>query len=278
MNVLGRMIVDSTAATRNERLRVDLRLAVVADTDEWVGLFDRVLFGHAVHRGRRDQQRATDAGLLRRDEDVLGAADVDRADLRARGLDRERGRGVHDDVGARDEPANRVEIADVAAKLVDRAFEPGVVERRHVERAHVVAVGEKPSREVQAEESRAAGDCVQHRAYASWQTRPAAQRPPRDESAQTRHRHARPPPLQSVPPWVGGGLGWDLPGTQRQTQRPTRAACTRAFTGWGGGFEFTSTAASNRIEIPTRLSPIRLRGSRCSMLSWPRSSAGRATK
>ena len=63
---------------------------------------------------------------------------------------------MHDDVGARDELAHALAVADVAAELLDRLLEGGVVERRHVDRADVVAVGEQPPGEVQAEEACAA--------------------------------------------------------------------------------------------------------------------------
>ncbi len=79
---------------------------------------------------------------------------------------------MDDDVGAVDEPAHGVGVANVAAELLDGTLELGVVERRHVERANGVAVCEQPPREVQAEETRAAGDRVQHRTYASWPTGP----------------------------------------------------------------------------------------------------------
>ena len=53
-------------------------------------------------------------------------------------------------------------------QLLDRRLEPGVVERREVERAHLVAVRDEPPRQVQAEEARAARDRPQHgRTYPS---------------------------------------------------------------------------------------------------------------
>ena len=77
---------------------------------------------------------------------------------------------MDDDVGAVDEPAHSFEVAHVAPQLVDGALELDVVEGRHVERANSVPVGEQPPGKVQAEKSRTAGDRVQHRTYASWQT------------------------------------------------------------------------------------------------------------
>jgi hypothetical protein len=49
--------------------------------------------------------------------------------------------------------ARRRADADVAAQLVDPPLETRLVERREVERAHLVPVGEQPPREVQAEEA-----------------------------------------------------------------------------------------------------------------------------
>ena len=117
-----------------------------------------MLLGDAVDGGRRDEDDPADARVTCGQEDVLGSADVDRADRRARGLDRERGRGVHDDVSAGAEPARPFGVADVASLLVHRALELGVVQRHDVQRADLVTLGEQPPREVQAEKARTAGD------------------------------------------------------------------------------------------------------------------------
>jgi hypothetical protein len=55
---------------------------------------------------------------------------------------------MNDHVGAVHELADAVAVADVAAQLVDGAFELGVVERDDVEGSHVVPVCEQPSRKV----------------------------------------------------------------------------------------------------------------------------------
>ena len=59
-------------------------------------------------------------------------------------------------VGAVDERARVARRANVAAQLLDRRSSSGVVERREVERPHLVPVGDEPPREVQAEKARAA--------------------------------------------------------------------------------------------------------------------------
>src|SRR5207244_9973374 len=110
-----------------EALGVDLRLAVRADADERVVLDDRMLLGYAVDGSRGDEDDAAHARVPCRDQDVLRAADVDRADRGARCLDREGGRRVHDDLGPVAEGANAVELANVSAQLLDRALEAGVV-------------------------------------------------------------------------------------------------------------------------------------------------------
>src|SRR5439155_23378086 len=51
-----------------------------------------------------------------------------------------------------------------AADLLDRPLELRVVERRDVERPHLVAVREQAPREMEAEEPGAAGDRDEHRA------------------------------------------------------------------------------------------------------------------
>src|SRR6266511_808170 len=95
-------------------------------------------------------------------EDVLGPADVDRSDRRPGCLDRQRRGGMDDHVGARDQLADALSISHVASELLDRTLELDVVQRHHVQRAHGVPLGEQPSREVQAEEARAAGDRPEH--------------------------------------------------------------------------------------------------------------------
>jgi hypothetical protein len=58
--------------------------------------------------------------------------------------------------------ADAVAIADVAAHFLDGAFELGVVQWDDVEGSDVMPVGKQPSREVQAEEARAAGYGPEH--------------------------------------------------------------------------------------------------------------------
>ena len=57
--------------------------------------------------------------------------------------------------------------ADVAAQLLHRSARARLVERREVERPHLVAVGEQPPREVQAEEPGPSGDRPAHRQEAT---------------------------------------------------------------------------------------------------------------
>ena len=90
------------------------------------------------------------------------ALDVHRADRGAALLDRQRGGGVNEDVGPRDQGAGVGRQADVASELLDTSLELRVVERREVERPHGVAVGDEAPREMQAEEARAAGDRDEH--------------------------------------------------------------------------------------------------------------------
>ena len=66
-------------------------------------------------------------------------------------------------VGALGQPRGRGRVAHVAAQLLDRALELGVVERREVERAHLVPVGQQPAREMEPEEAGPAGDRPAHR-------------------------------------------------------------------------------------------------------------------
>src|SRR5207244_11881449 len=89
----------------------------------------------------------------------------DRANLLARGADRQRGRGVDDDVGPGAELARACRVADVAAELLDRPFELGIVEPREVERPHVVPLGEQPPGQVQPEEARAAAARPEHQRW-----------------------------------------------------------------------------------------------------------------
>jgi hypothetical protein len=65
-------------------------------------------------------------------------------------------------VGARCELARSCRVTDVAAELFDVALELWIVEGRDVERAHGVAVGEEPPREVEAEEPGPARDRPEH--------------------------------------------------------------------------------------------------------------------
>ena len=146
MNVFGRTIVTSRPRRPNsprEQLGLDLRLAVPADADERVVLVDRVPLRHAVDRGRRDEDDAANARLERRGENVGRALDVDGANRLARGLDRQRGGGVDDDVGPGDERAHVLLRANVPPHLLDAALELGVVERSDVERAHGTSVRER---------------------------------------------------------------------------------------------------------------------------------------
>ena len=69
---------------------------------------------------------------------------------------------MDDDFGAVDELPDAVRVADVATQLFDRTLELGVVEGHDVEGAHLVAVGQQPSSQMQAEEARAAGDRPPH--------------------------------------------------------------------------------------------------------------------
>ena len=162
MNVFGRTIVVSTAATRHSPSASIFDSPYDADADERIVLLDRMLLRHAVDRGRRDEDDTPDARVVRGAQHVLGSADVDRANRFARGLDRQRRRRVHDHVGARHELADAVAVANVAAQLLDGALELGVVQRDDVEGSHVMPVGEQPSSEVQAEKARAAGDRPEH--------------------------------------------------------------------------------------------------------------------
>ncbi len=51
---------------------------------------------------------------------------------------------------------------DVAAELLHVALQRGVVERREIEGAHRMPVGDEASGEMQAEKARAAGDRDEH--------------------------------------------------------------------------------------------------------------------
>jgi hypothetical protein len=119
-----------------------------------------MLFRHAVDGRRGDEDHALDAGLRGDGEQRQRPVDVDRADLLARAADRQRCRGVHEDPRAVDQLATSHFVANVPAKFLDG--DSRLVERDEVERAHLVAVGEEPPREVQAEEARSAGDRPQH--------------------------------------------------------------------------------------------------------------------
>ena len=69
---------------------------------------------------------------------------------------------MNEDVCARRERGRVPSDANVAAQLLDRALELGLVERREVERAHLVPVGEQPPREVQPEKPGPSGDRPAH--------------------------------------------------------------------------------------------------------------------
>ena len=63
-------------------------------------------------------------------------------------------------------------VANVAAKLLDRALELRVVQRRHVERAHADTLGREATGEMEPEEAGPAGDRDEHEpAYASGPSR-----------------------------------------------------------------------------------------------------------
>src|SRR5215213_4445487 len=117
MNVFGRTIVVSTAATRHRPsasiFDSPYQPTPTSGSSSSIGCFSGTPYTGV-------------AALL---QDVLGAGDVDRPDRVARRLDRQRGRRVHDDVCAGDEGADAIAIADVAAQLLDGAFELGVVQR-----------------------------------------------------------------------------------------------------------------------------------------------------
>src|SRR5205085_443227 len=102
-------------------LGVDLRLAVVADADERGLLRDRVDLRDAVDGRRRDEDDAADARLARGREHRRGAVDVRRPDRLAGCLDRERRRGMDEDVGAGGELGRAACVPDVAAELLDLA-------------------------------------------------------------------------------------------------------------------------------------------------------------
>ena len=71
---------------------------------------------------------------------------------------------MHEDPRAVDELARRPFVTDVPSELANLALELRVVEADEVERPHLVTVGEEPPRQVEAEESRPAGDRPDHRA------------------------------------------------------------------------------------------------------------------
>src|SRR2546423_1389787 len=121
-----------------------------------------MLLRNAVDRGRGDEHHARHTRIARRAQNILGTTHVHRPDRVARSLDRQRGRSVNDDIGAGDERADLIRVANVAAELLDRLLELGIVERHNVQRPDLVPVGEQPPREVQAEEARAAGDGKEH--------------------------------------------------------------------------------------------------------------------
>ena len=128
----------------------------MADADERRVLTEWVVLRNAVDRRRGDQNRAGYIGLERRGERDCRPFDVHRADRATRGLDRQRGRRVDEHVGAVDQARRRARVPHVAAQLLDRALELGVVQRGQVERAHVVPVRHEPAREMQAQKARTA--------------------------------------------------------------------------------------------------------------------------
>src|SRR4029079_3428707 len=92
-----------------------------------------------------------------------GARDVDRANRLARGLDRQCRRRVDEDVGFLHETRRVGRVAHVAAKLLDRPLELGLVQGREIERADVVPAGEQPPCEMEPEKGGSAGDRPAHR-------------------------------------------------------------------------------------------------------------------
>src|SRR5581483_4273281 len=75
---------------------------------------------------------------------------------------------VHEHLGAVDERAGALLVADVAAQLLDPGLQLVVVEGGHVQGAHAVPVGEQPPRQVQAEEACAARDRDPHARATAW--------------------------------------------------------------------------------------------------------------
>ncbi len=69
---------------------------------------------------------------------------------------------MDEDVGARDEAPGIGGQPDVSAELVDSSLQPGVVQRREIERTDGVTVGDESPCQVQAQEARAAGDRDEH--------------------------------------------------------------------------------------------------------------------
>jgi hypothetical protein len=84
--------------------------------------------------------------------------DVHAVDAAPCALDGQCGGGVDDPVVAAHHLPDADGVADVAALGANMADQVGCVERRGVEQRHLAAVTQRPSREVDAEEARAAGN------------------------------------------------------------------------------------------------------------------------
>ncbi len=148
-------------------LRLDLRFAVVPDSDERRVLAQRVVLGDPVDGRRRDQHRPADARLEGGGERDRRAVHVRRVDRVARGLDRKRRGRMHDHVGPVHEAGHGGGVAHVPSQLFDVRLELLVVERREIEGPHLVAVRDEPPGEVETEEARAAGDGPPHQSHAT---------------------------------------------------------------------------------------------------------------
>ena len=160
MKDFGRTIGAHSPRARgdHEPLGEHLGLTVRPDPVQAIVLDQRVVIGHAVHRGRRHVDQALDPGCDRGVDDDAGAVEIGRPDILGR-VQRQRRRGVDDDRGALDRARDRRAIADVAVDDPDPTA-LGIVERREVERRDVLSVLEQPPDQVDPEEARTAGDEV----------------------------------------------------------------------------------------------------------------------
>jgi hypothetical protein len=85
-----------------DTLGLDLRLAVGTDAHERRVLAEGMMLRNPVDGCRGDEHGPADSHLQGGGEGDAGSVDVRRADRIARGLDRQRGRGVYEHVGAVD--------------------------------------------------------------------------------------------------------------------------------------------------------------------------------